>query len=606
MKTSIFIHIGTHKTGTSVVQKMLAEKSNTLKNEGVKYINLYNFEGALQIMSLESIETSLVMQLREFINSHLDASYSKYLICCEYLSGNPKALYSNSSLIARLLKETLDHFEEIGIFVALRKQEQFIQSIYTQYLHQAEDVPMETFLDEVKLSNIKWCSFLYNYQSVFGVNNVKCIPYDKKVLESKNVINHFGEFSNIKCLQNIDLGKLNLGYSKDAVEIAKLSNPNLNKEEQKILRLLMQENLNKGVFSKYELLDPARVKYIDNFFKNDNQKLFDTFFKEFDLEGFSELEPNSDEQNKFNNSYIKLIVLLVKKINELKRSNSSQSELNLKRNLRTIVSAPKQIIKKSLKKLIKTERNDFAKNVELKQTFGDYKKSVILGSAESINKIDITKISDDLVISVGNFFEHPEINKINPKIHIFASSHPPITKEVLIKWYTRAEKTLPKDTVILVEKSDIEVARSVFKMHKFYQYAYGGHLPADFTKPILSPWSVTIVALQLAIYCETQTIGILGVDHDWQCIKPYRHFYDHNKPSLEFYLHEAGIPISYEKQRQPFPKERLYREYELYQQYEALKIEAKKLNLKIFNYDPFSDFDVFEFKRQNNLIKETV
>ncbi len=122
------------------------------------------------------------------------------------------------------------------------------------------------------------------------------------------------------------------------------------------------------------------------------------------------------------------------------------------------------------------------------------------------------------------------------------------------------------------------------------------------TKPILSPWSVTIVALQLAIYCKIQTTGIFGVNHDWQCIKPYTHFYSHDKPSLEYYLDKAGIEIPYEKQKQPFPKERLYKEYELYQQYEKLKMEAQKDNLKIFNYDPFSDFDVFDFDKKYELI----
>jgi len=43
-------------------------------------------------------------------------------------------------------------------------------------------------------------------------------------------------------------------------------------------------------------------------------------------------------------------------------------------------------------------------------------------------------------------------------------------------------------------------------------------------------------------------------------------------------------------------KERLYREYELYQQYETLKKKAKIENIEIFNGDPNSTFDVFERK----------
>jgi len=260
-------------------------------------------------------------------------------------------------------------------------------------------------------------------------------------------------------------------------------------------------------------------------------------------------------------------------------------------------------IKRRLQRLIKNPYELYANNTELQRLFTGYKNAIILGSASSINKIDVTQYSEDMVITVGNFYEHPQIEVIKPKVHIFAASHPPITTEVLINWWKRCNERLPLETALLIEKRDKDIAEKVFIDRDIYYYSYGGHLPVDFTKPIMSPWSVTIIALQLAIYCEIPTTGIIGVHHDWQCIKPYAHFYDHDKPSLEYFMKEAGIEISYQTQKQPFPKERLYREYELYQQYETLKSEAERLNLKIFNYDPFSDFDVFEFDKTTVLIR---
>lgn len=259
-------------------------------------------------------------------------------------------------------------------------------------------------------------------------------------------------------------------------------------------------------------------------------------------------------------------------------------------------------IKRRLRRIINNPYKLYQKNIELKSLFSGYQQAVILGSSSSINKLDLTAFSDDMVITVGNFFEHPDIEKIKPKIHVFAASHPPITKEVLEAWWQRCDTVLPKQTPLLIEKRDRDIAEAVFKNRTVYYYSYGGEVPVDFTRPIMSPWSVTIVALQLAIYCEIPKTGILGVNHDWQCIQPYTHFYDHNKPSLEYYLHKAGIEISYEKQKQPFPKERLYKEYELYQQYELLKKESEKLDLKIYNFDPFSHFDVFEKDKKENLI----
>ncbi|WP_343330116.1 hypothetical protein [Polaribacter staleyi] len=239
----------------------------------------------------------------------------------------------------------------------------------------------------------------------------------------------------------------------------------------------------------------------------------------------------------------------------------------------------------------------FPENEVLIELFSSFSKCYILGSSPTINQFDLTKLEEDsMKISMGNFYEHPDIEIIKPTIHLFAASHPPITEKVLTDWWVRCNEILPKNTLLLIERRDREVAKKVFVDRKVYYYSYGGGLPIDFTKKIISPWSVTIVALQLAIYSKVKEINLLGINHDWQCVKPYGHFYDHSKPCLEYYLKKENITINYEVQKQPFPKERLYREYELYQQYETLLLEAKKNNANIYNSDKYSDFDVFPFK----------
>jgi len=241
------------------------------------------------------------------------------------------------------------------------------------------------------------------------------------------------------------------------------------------------------------------------------------------------------------------------------------------------------------------EKPPFYENAELLERFSSYTKAVVLGSGPTINELELTHFAKDtLVVSMGNFYEHPKINTINPAIHIFAASHPPITETVLINWWTRCNKVLPISTPVMVEFRDKEIAEKIFVDREVLVYSYGGDFPIDFTKKIKSPWSVTIIGLQLAIYSKVSEIYLMGINHDWQCIKPYLHFYKHDEPSLEYYLNQEGIVIDYEKQKQPFPKERLYREYELYQQYEILKKYAEMRKQNIYNADKYSDFDVYK------------
>ncbi len=236
-----------------------------------------------------------------------------------------------------------------------------------------------------------------------------------------------------------------------------------------------------------------------------------------------------------------------------------------------------------------------AKNKELLKLFNKHRTCYILGSSPSINKLNLLNLDKNAIkITMGNFYEHPDIEIINPSIHVFAASHPPITEKVLTDWWVRCNQILPKKIPVLVERRDEIIAKKTFINREVYTYAYGGSFPIDFTKQIISPWSVTIVALQLAIYIKIKTIFLLGIDHDWQCIKPYRHFYLHSEPSLEYYLNKEDIKISYEEVGENLPKEKLYNAYRLYQQYESIKQETLEQNIKIYNADRYSNFDVFE------------
>ena len=245
----------------------------------------------------------------------------------------------------------------------------------------------------------------------------------------------------------------------------------------------------------------------------------------------------------------------------------------------------------------------FPENKILLEEFCKYKKAVILGSAPSVGSLDLEKFSKTtLIISMGNFHEHKDIKAINPHIHAFAASHDPLIPKVLKNWWIRCHEKLPEKTIVLLENKDRKIAEEVFANRKFYTYSYGGTYPVDFTKKIVSPWSVTQIALQLCINLRIKETYILGVNHDWQSCKPYTHFFKHSEPSLEYYLHQEGISTRNEQLKQPMPKEKMYRSYELYQSYELLKRESEKLDLKIYNGDPYSSFDVFEKRIMNNLI----
>ena len=155
-----------------------------------------------------------------------------------------------------------------------------------------------------------------------------------------------------------------------------------------------------------------------------------------------------------------------------------------------------------IKKIYSKVRGDgqnkvvFPENKELRSRFEGRDKGYILGSSASILKFDLTKLEDDaLKISVGNFYEHPDIEPIQPTIQVFAASHDPITNTVLTNWWRRCNEVLPSGIPVLVANRDREVAEACFQGRDVYFYKYGGQLPIDFTKRVLSPWSVSVLVV---------------------------------------------------------------------------------------------------------------
>lgn len=254
------------------------------------------------------------------------------------------------------------------------------------------------------------------------------------------------------------------------------------------------------------------------------------------------------------------------------------------------------MMKAILKKMFGANAQAYSnrENINLNDLVKGKVKAILFGSAPSINKIDIVKFDDTYFkVSMGNFHEHKDIAELNPNIHVFARSHPPITFEVLKQWFERAHHRLPRETAILLSEKDFKNHSKIFKNRRVFTYQYGGKRPIDFTQAILSPWSVAQIALQLAIYMRIATIEFIGIDHDWQNITEYKHFYSHNEPSLELFLSQIGVEVAYPKSGARLGKEKLYQNNKLFSIYEVIKEEASKLGINIYNSDPYSLFDVY-------------
>jgi hypothetical protein len=175
------------------------------------------------------------------------------------------------------------------------------------------------------------------------------------------------------------------------------------------------------------------------------------------------------------------------------------------------------------------------------------KRCFILATGPSISSQDLTKLSEEFCIAVGEFYLHPQAASINPAYSIQAPNHMPFDENYVIENIKHSQKVYSKNTTYFfghsqykyswfeVLKKNSEIAP---KNTRFINYSGSEKLSSNnFTDS--SNWDIsgtpficmTVVysAIQLAIYMGFSEIYLLGCDHDYlERVLSKKGFKDHH------------------------------------------------------------------------------
>lgn len=277
----LFIHIGTHKTGTTSIQSSLNESGKILKKENIYYYPLS--KNALQLMKIKELDYEIIdtckKELFRFIKKRKNKNSIKIIWSFEGFSGDPSAGYENTKIIAESLKKITNEIET-KVIVYLREQDDFIESLYTQMIHQGEFYDFKTFIESTPNHGFNWNNLLNNYSMYFGQENLIVRKYEKYYLSNNGgIVNDFVKIldSNLKLNKP---SKLNRGYSRDALEIARILNPSLSIAERHQLRRLLRNVSTKKSFENYSFWNNNERSHYMNMFTNSNNKVAKEFFND--------------------------------------------------------------------------------------------------------------------------------------------------------------------------------------------------------------------------------------------------------------------------------------------------------------------------------------
>lgn len=267
-KRIAYLHIGSHKTGTSAIQKSLFLNNKKLIDN--------NFLFPVSILGKNLCHNNMSLSILHDKNKDLD-HYLHYLekeisknehniiISSELLE---KLIFSKKDKIIKIINLLTKHFREINIIYCVRNETDLCDSVFKQMVGSKEyryKDSTENFIKDFYDKKFSYNNIIDNWMSLENIK--KCYVY----WYSKNFNDNINNFKKA-CKIDIDLqdpGLVNMSLDGKILQIAYFYN-NKNNNNHSTIKILksLQYSINKSWTKKSTILTNDQVEFYKNFFTN--------------------------------------------------------------------------------------------------------------------------------------------------------------------------------------------------------------------------------------------------------------------------------------------------------------------------------------------------
>ncbi len=246
MKKTVYIHIGTHKTGTTAIQVFSTKNIDKLKEMDVlyphlgrPYINSISFGHHLLPWYLSkhptpnrtygNFENKKDLLFPSLIKTIQDSPYKNVVLSSEEFD----------RLEIKEIKKLKTYFKDISvkIIVYLRRKDTFIESLYqTKVVHSNYYRTIEEVIKS-RHGILNYYKFISKWQDVFGKNNVIVNLYCKDKLKNNDIIADF--YSHLKIdISNLIEPKYQVNASVPYQYVALIANLGRKGASQNVINIL--------------------------------------------------------------------------------------------------------------------------------------------------------------------------------------------------------------------------------------------------------------------------------------------------------------------------------------------------------------------------------
>lgn len=302
---TLYLHIGSGKTGTTAVQRFLAQSFSELLELGVLHPNLDE-------QDISTPTSPDYWQGRYFENSNKFGDLELFNRCIEYCQKNSlhSIVISDEAFLVNwrerigALAGKLD--ANVKIICYLRRQDHYLESIWKQWGYNFFSA--DELLDSMDRPEwgawgvFDWYKTIEPWANNFGKENIIIRPYEKEQLPEgilPDFLNTIGVVWPEKPTVTSGLA-VNVGFSRDVLEFLYL-NRNLQGSAKdakiyKMLNSILDDNFRKSIFDVYGVLSPKdRIKLLEKY-ETSNQMVAKEYLHRQDGRLFYEPWPDSHDE----------------------------------------------------------------------------------------------------------------------------------------------------------------------------------------------------------------------------------------------------------------------------------------------------------------------
>lgn len=256
------LHIGAHKTASTLLQKHIRLNKKLLRNEGYSvYFNTGEFEENFKSAYYDMLDDALQCgELSEDNMAYQNASdaIDSYILSVLKRQGSSDFVFSDERLLGRglgftnqlypaakfaaeFLKHKFSDIEDVQVVLYVRNQVDFVESSCLQYVRECgSDSGLISRLD---ISSLSWRNVIEPFESAFGAENIHVLNYDDIRFGVGDYIKKFFRLF-LKCDLSsliIDEEVVNARFSSKAMDVYCASYPYLSKQEAFKFQLILKD-----------------------------------------------------------------------------------------------------------------------------------------------------------------------------------------------------------------------------------------------------------------------------------------------------------------------------------------------------------------------------